>query len=218
MIDFSKDKASVSVSQLTLEIGVQDIHVTRAKNVYITSLNDSGLDDVYLLRLENSKATPQAILTDISSTSFGDGLLYVQNNAIYKIDDERDESYLGFSSKHLRISNINPIGDDIFFNAFITNMPDQKLHAYKLLDNPSQLPNGKRPVDVLPFYMGSALLSIDYMNTTVRVRVFASSSPDKAHNRLLYDEGEYESNRISIENQLNTLGITSDNYKIIYSK
>lgn len=219
VFDFSKSNPSVSVYNFSNEIGVNGIHVTRAKNIYITSENkDTFLDDIYGIRLENEKATPQLMLTDISSTDFGNGLLYVQNNAIYKIDDEKDESYKVFSSKNLRISNINTIGDDVFFNAFVEKMTDQKLHTYKLLNHASQQPAGKRLVDLLPFYMGSSLIDIDYMDSTIRVRVFATAIPDRATGRLLVDGGEYENNRVAIENQLNSLGITSENYKIIYSK
>ena len=219
VIDFSKNNPTVSVYELSKEIGVNGIHVTRAKNIYITSKNaDSLLDDIYSISLQDGKATPQLMLTNISSTSFGSGLMYVQNNAIYKIDDEKNESYLVFESKHLRISNLIPIGGDVFFTAFINDMTDQKIHTYKLLDHASQLPTGKRLVDLLPFYMGSSLLTIDYMDNTVRVRVFASSTVDRANNRLLYDEGEYGLNKSIVESRLNSLGITSDKYKIIYSK
>jgi hypothetical protein len=217
-IDFSKTIPTVSVHELSKEIGVNGLHVTNTKNVYLTSQNESLLDDIYTVQLDSETVMPRPILTDISSTSFGDGLLYVQNNAIYKIDDKKNESYLVFSSKNLKISNIIPIGDDIFFNAFISKMTDQKIHTYKLLNYVSNLPSGKRLVDLLPLYMGSPLLNIDYIDDTIRVRVFASSTVDRANNRLLYDEGEYEANRITIENELTSLGITSDKYKILYSK
>ena len=219
VIDFSTENPPKSVYTLSSEVGIDGIQLTQSKKLYARSQKEgTATDDIYAIQLKDNKATPQLILTNVSSTSFGDGLVYVQNNAIYKLDDEKNESYMVFSSKNLRISNVTPIGGRVFFTAFVNGVPDQKVHTYKLLDQTGSLPNGKRLVDILPFYMGSEMIDIDYVDNIVRVRVFASSITDKEHDRLLYDEGEYGANKATIENKLNSLGITSDKYEIIYSK
>lgn len=218
VIDFSKAKAESSIYKLPSDTVIENLYVTRSKHLYSSRLNEEGFQDISSIKLENGNANLQTFLTNVSTVSFGDGVLYLQNNGIYKIDDDKDESYLVFSSKNLNISNILPMGKNVFFTAFVNATKDRKVHTYKLLDTASEVENGKRLVDILPFYMGSEMISIDYVDTIVRVRVFAPFTVDRSRNVLLYDEGQYEANRTAIETRLNSLGITSDKYQIIYSK
>lgn len=218
IINFSSDKPSVKTYKLSEHIAVDGVYVTKSKNIYTYAKSESVQGDLYRITVDTDKATARMYLSSITTFAAGSGLLYVKDNALYKFDDSSNESYLVFKSKHLRISNIMQFGDETFINAFIEGVPSSKLHTYKLLSTSSSLANGKRLVDLLPIYINSQLLDIDYMDNTIRVRVFTPSTVDKQHNQLLYDEGQYEYNRNSIETELNSLGISSNKYQIIYSK
>lgn len=210
---------TMSSYALTKKLNMSRLSVSRSQSIYAVSRNlDDQTNNIYQIQLDNKSATPKLFLMNIASSASGDGFYYIKDNELYRVDDERHESYLVFSSPHLRLSNVIIIGDNVFINAFIKGLPDQKLHTYRLLSNASDVPRGQRLVDTLPFYLDGSMLDIDYADKVVRVRVFATATPDKSRNRLVYDEKEYMYNQSIIAKQLNTLGITADKYKIIYSK
>lgn len=198
--------------------GFGSIYATTSGSLYLSSSNQLGFVDIHLVQLDKDSATTKPALINVSSASFGNGISYIQDNAIYKLDDEKNESYKVFSSKKLRLSSITPVGGDLFFNAFITDATDQKLHTYKILDGASAEEEGKRTVDLLPLHNDSSIIANDYMGNIVRVRVFASASPDNSRTKLIYNENEYSNNRNLIESRLTSLGITSDKYQITYTK
>lgn len=218
IINISNKSTNQKIYSLSIPLGLDHLYVSQAKIVYATSKNSDYEKYLYQINLSGNLAVPRPILADINAISSGSGLFYIQNNTLYKLNDVSNESYAVFSSPHLRLSNVISIGNDIFFNTFINDTPGQKIHTFKLLDTPNNIPIGKRLVDLLPIYVEGATLDVDYKDKLIRVRVFAPSIIDKINNRLLYNEIDFNTNRQIIENQLALLGVTQKEYKIIFSR
>lgn len=218
VINFGTEKPTSSVYAFSDSMPIAKLYVTQARKLYAVSSNITAYSSLYELELSGGKVTSKPFMSNISSMSTGNGVLYIQNDAVYKVDDKSQESYLVFSSPNLKLSNVVTVGSHIFINAFVKDDPAEKLHTYKILDHASDLPIGKRPVDLLPFYIRGVTQSVDYSKEAIRIRVFATPTSNSQTGRLTYDEGEYQANKLRVEERLNSLGLNLDKYQVLYSK
>ena len=194
--------------------GIDDLFVTRSKQLY--ALHDR--ENIYKIDLKDDRAEFKLLSQGIQTVGGGDGVIYIKGNAVFKVDDTSQESYLLFKSSHLRLSNVIIFGDDIFVNAYINDTLPSRLHTYKLSSESSELKTGERLVDKLPYYIPNALLDMDYTDNVVRIRVNTSNIVNKARNQLIFDPEEYEKNREDILSSLSEKGISPDTYNIIFSR
>jgi hypothetical protein len=220
VIDFSNDTASSKIYSFPAKQPIDTLLVTESKNLYglVGNVNgDPSKHNLYKLGLNGDNVSVQPFLTNINSVGSGNGLVYIKDNAVYKINDATNEAYLVFVSPHLRLSNIVTIEGNTFINGYVNDVPDGKLHTYKILNRPATAAVGKRLVDIVPFYIKGPVLSMDYSDDAIRIRVFATPTSFASTGKTTYDAGEYAANRQQIENYLMAAGITSNNYNIVYT-
>jgi hypothetical protein len=218
LVDFSSDTPTLKKYTLLSATPFSKLYVTQSKKIYAISQDVNLRNNINSLEISGSDIVVRPFVSGIDATGTGSGVYYIKNNSLYEMDDQKNESYQVFSSSHVKLSNVMVFGNTVFVNGFISDVPDQKLHTYKILDKPSIQATGERLVDVLPFFMKGTTTDVDYKDTFVRIRAFATPTSDRITGRTTYDEAEYQKNVFRIKDNLTSLGITPKDYTIIYSK
>lgn len=195
-------------------LGIDELFLSRSKHLY--ALRER--ENMYEIELKDDKAQFRLLSQGVQSVGGGDGVLYIKDNAVFKVDDSTKESYLLFKSSHLRLSNVMIFGDDVFVNGYINDTVASRLHTYKISTQASTKKDGERLVDKLPFYIPDAVLDMDYADNIIRIRVNTDVTVNKSRNQLIYNPEEYEKNKEDILNDLSERGISSDAYDIIFSR
>ena len=209
-IDYASNQPTAeSFTMAGDKANIDKIYISRFNKLYAQS--DRELFEV---TLESSQANRSLFNNEIASIGFGDALYYIKDNAVYRVNEEQRESYKVFASSNLTLSNLFIKGDSVFINAYIKDMPNSKLHTYLLSDRVHQNSNEKRLVDLLPFNTPPAIASIDYKDSTIRMRISTPVISDRQNNRTIYDEGQYLINKEFALKTLSERGITEQNYTI----
>lgn len=145
VVDFAGDTPNVQQYSVDKSVPIDKLFVTQAGLLYTLSA-----DNLIKLNLSGTAVTANTISSDIRSIGAGNGLYFVRDNSVFRIDDKKGESYLVFASKKLRLSNVINLGENVFVNAFVEGMGGLKMHTYELNDEPNDTP-GTRLIDILPF-------------------------------------------------------------------
>lgn len=211
-VDFSSDNPALKQYVLdSTNISIDKLYATREGLLY--TLVD---DRLYSFEIKEDTVNRRLFTENVSSIGNGDGLYYIKENALYKLNYTDKESYLVFKSDHIRLSNVAIFGDDVFINGFINGKSNKKLHTFKLTT--SNTDNTKpRLVDILPLPLSEEVLDMDYSDNTIRARVFSPITINKSTDTITYDDGIFATNKQTVLDQLARVGITHDNYTIILS-
>lgn len=166
IIDFSNKPIARQYS-VSHSVPVDALYVTKAGKLYALS----G-EDLVAVTFQDNQAVTNTYIPKAGSVSSGDGLYFVRDNAVYKLDDERNESYLVFRSANLRIANIVGLNENIFINAYINGAGGQRIHTYKLDDEPNTSP-GSRLIDILPlnFKESDDISDMSFYKDRLHIRV-----------------------------------------------
>lgn len=134
-IDFSNTTPTERKYILADTAPVDNLHVTKSNTLFVTAGSD-----IFRLYLDETQATRKIYSSSIGPVAAGDGLYFIRNNALYKVDDITDESYLIFRSNNLRLSNIDEIDGELFINAYIDGRGDKRLFTFKLSNSVNTAP------------------------------------------------------------------------------
>ena len=167
VIDFSGETPAVERYTTKQPTPVDNLFVTKSEKLYATS----G-DDLLSISLSDATAWSRVYATSVGSVAAGDGLYFVRDNSVYRLDDEKNESYLAFSSPKLRLSNIVSLNENVFVNAYIGGTTGQRVHTYRLNDEPNERP-GFRLIDTLPLALNESddISDMDLYKNNLHIRV-----------------------------------------------
>ncbi len=209
-IDFISETPSIKRYGVDKKNPIDSLFVSQNKQLYAMSKENFSVID-----LKDNRATVRPYISEPSSVSVGNGLLFIRQNAVYKYDDTTKESYLVFQSPKLNLSSITEVNDEIFINAYTKNNSGERIHTYKINDEPNNNPN-PRLIDVLPldFDESPDISDMSFYKNNLYIRIKMTISKTSGSGRI--DQTAFEQAKQRISKILEEKSVDIDNINIHY--
>lgn len=210
-VDFSDETPAAQTYTIADSTPLDTLSVTQGGNLYGMSYRD-----LMSIELSGSSATLKPFVVDSGSVSTSDGIYFVRDNSVYKYDDTKNESYLVFHSDKLRISTVTSLNGETFVNAYTQEGSGQRIHTYKINDEPNMTP-GTRLIDVLPldFKDSPDISDMDYYKNNLYIRVKVTVKKTGRSTGL--DQAAFNESKKRIEQLLKDRNINTETLTINYS-
>ncbi|HEX6258623.1 MAG TPA: hypothetical protein VFZ48_04030 [Candidatus Saccharimonadales bacterium] len=192
-------------------------------------LNTKGIDVLYMIKdstlfgvsgedLYRITQQGEILLTraDIGSVDGGESLSYVKDDKLYSYDTGTHETRLTFTSKHLRLGNVQSMGKTVLFNSFVSGATGTAAvpHTYEIKNAAAIFP---RLEDTLPYADASLPISyMDYDNKRIYVKLIVGLISDQQTGRLSADPADLQRATYIVTERLRRDGFTKDKYDLIF--
>lgn len=192
---FTNDE--VTTTELALPGRYSDFYVTLDGDMY-----GKNFKKLFYLTATNKTYQAREIAQNVDTAAGGEGLLYVQRNAIYHVKKDGDAT-MRFYSPNVLPSSLYVTSDAVFVIATVKDMGNN-FHAYRLNDQDHL--GGNRLIDLLPLG-GGRLPAVTYQDVVGERAQLTLAMPISKTTRTPIDTVQFEARKQRVIDTLRSRGV-----------